>query len=241
MTEGLLELGEILLSSSQRRLESVARNVANTATPGFRAERVYEEVLAARANAEGDAISPERRTTIATDFSEASLQLTGAPLDLAIAGQGFFEVRDNDALGYLRSAHFFRDAEGRLIDDAGRVLQGVNGGDIFVADGPVDILTDGTVLQGGVPIARIKVVSPIDFNALVPLGGALFGAPDDAMAPVEEPLVRQGMIESSNVETAEEMLQMMTAIRQAETGARIVQAYDGLIGQAITSLGRTQR
>lgn len=241
MTQGLLELGEILLSSSQRRLESVARNVANTATPGFRAERVYEEILATRANAEGDATSPERRTAITTDFSDASLQLTGAPLDLAIAGQGFFEVRDGDALGYLRSAHFSRDVEGRLVDDAGRALQGVNGGDIFVSDGALDILVDGTLLQGGVPIARLKVVAPPDLSALTPLGGALFGAPDNAMTPVEEPLVRQGMIESSNVETAEEMLQMMTAIRQAETGARIVQAYDGLIGQAITTLARTQR
>ncbi|MEQ1809113.1 MAG: flagellar hook basal-body protein [Terricaulis sp.] len=241
MTQGLLELGEILLSNSQRRLESVARNIANTATPGFRAERLYEEILASQANTEGDSVSPERRTVIATDFAQASLQLTGASLDLAIAGEGFFEVRDGDALSYVRSAHFERDTEGRLVDGAGRALQALNGGDIFVADRAVEILADGTVMQDGVPLARIKVVAPADLHSLVSLGGALFAAPDDAMAPVEEPLVRQGMIESSNVETAEEMLQMMTAIRQAETGARIVQAYDGLIGQAITSLGRTQR
>lgn len=241
MPNGLLELGEILMSSSQRRLETVARNVANSATPGFRAERVYEEFLPAQTPAGGDAVSPIRRTETATDFSAASLQFTGAPFDLAIAGQGFFVVRDTDALAYVRSAHFIRDAEGRLVDGAGRALQAQNGGDVVIDGGEIEILADGALLQDGVPLARLQIVAPTDFATLVPLGGALFSAPEDTMITVEEPLVRQGMIESSNVETADEMLQMMTAVRQAETAARIIQAYDGLIGQAITSLGRSQR
>lgn len=241
MTQGLLELGEIMMSASQRRLEIVARNVSNVSTPGYRAGRVYEEVLASQANGEATYDSPNARIVAAADFSDGALQFTGAPLDLAVTGAGFFALRDGEETLLVRSAHFQRDLDGRVVDSDGRPLLGVAGNDIVLSAGPVEILSDGTMMRGGLPQARIAVLAPEDAQSLSSAGGALFRAGSTPIRTVEEPLVRQGMIENSNVDTAEEMLQMMTAVRQAETGARIVQAYDTLIGQAITTLGRAQR
>jgi flagellar basal-body rod protein FlgG len=97
------------------------------------------------------------------------------------------------------------------------------------------------VLEDGLPIARLGVFEAVEGATIEALGGALFRASDGAMREVETPLVRQGMLESANVDLSREMIDMMAAMRQAEIGARIVQAYDGLVGQSITTFGRTSR
>ena len=230
MPDGLLELGEAMLAASTQRLEAVAQNVANSATPGYKAQLSFEQTLA-------DAAGAAHRTP---NLAQGTLQRTGAPLDLALAGPGFFALRDGETITYTRSAQFERDANGRVVDAAGRVLQAVGGGDIVVSRADPEILSDGVILEDGLPQAAIAVFDIDDANSLQSIGGAHFSAPDGAMAAIEAN-VRQGMLESSNVDTAHEVLQMMTAIRQAETGARVVQTYDALISQSITTLGRSAR
>lgn len=229
MTQGLLEFGEIMLSISAQRLEAVAQNIANSATPGYKAQLTFEQSLSS-----GSTLF--RRA----DLSQATLHQTSSPLDLGLTGPGFFALRDGDRIVYTRSAQFERDAAGRIVDAAGRALQAASGGDLLLASDNPEILGDGVVLEDGLPRATIGVFNLEDPGALQSLGGAFFAAPEGAMAPTEN-TIRQGMIESSNVVTAHEVLQMMTAIRQAETGARVVQTYDALIGQSITTLGRTSR
>lgn len=227
---GLLELGEIMVVGAQRRLETVSHNVANLATPGFRKGVAFEEVIANSANT----------LAFSTDFTSGALRLTGQPLDLAIASGGFFRVRGADGVYYTRAGQFSRDAEGRVVDGQGLVLQTADGQDLIVSSARIEIAEDGAVLENGVPIARVGLFECAPDVQLERVGGAYFAAPAEIMQEVASPLVRQGMVEGSNVDLPGEMIAMMTALRQAEVGARVVQTYDSLIGQTISSLGRVQ-
>ena len=70
------------------------------------------------------------------------------------------------------------------------------------------------------------------------VGGSLFRIPDGAAREAAGSTLRQGFLEQANVTTSDEMISMMAAIRQAESGSRLVRTYDQLIGQAITTFSR---
>lgn len=233
MTAGLIELGEIMMTTSQRRLQAVSEDISNVATPGFKAHESFEEAITGAA-AQADAHS-------FTDFSQGGLQHTGRALDLAISGAGFFVLKGEDATYYSRSGQFTRTDDGRVTDPRGFALQTTEGGDLVLRDASVTILADGAVLENGLPVAHIAVAEAQDLSQMQALGGSLFTAPDGLMQETPSPVIRSGMIETSNVDSAAEMLQLMASMRQAEAGARVVQAYDSLVGQAITTFGRSPR
>jgi flagellar basal-body rod protein FlgF len=232
MPGGLLEIGEMLLATSQRRLDTVSQNVANASTPGFKSDALFESALQAT-TIEGAG----GRLSLDTDFSQGALRGTGRSLDLAIAGPGFFELRAGDQVYYTRAGAFERDSAGRLVDIQGFALQSSDGGDIVLASSQVEILSDGVILEGGAPVARVGVFDATAPETLTRVGGNYFAA-REGVAPVAEINLRQGMLEAANVDMAAQMLDMMTAIRSAEVGARVVQAYDTLIGQTISTFGR---
>lgn len=232
MNGGLLELGEIMVSGAQRRLELVSQNVSNLTTPGYRKGVSFENSLAHQAHG--------AELVVSTDFTPGSQRITGQPFDLALSSVGFFRVRGEDTVYYTRAGQFTRDAEGRLVDAQGLALQTADGQDLIVRGNNAEILADGAVLEAGVPIARVGVFEAAPDAALSRMGGAYFVMADNGAREVASPLVRQGALEASNVDLPAEMLTMMSALRQAEVGARVVQTYDALIGQTITTLGRVQ-
>lgn len=227
---GLLELGEIMVTSAQRRLETSSQNVSNLTTAGYRKGVTFDETMTQSSNAH----------SVATDFSSGALRLTGQPLDLAITGAGFFQVRGENGVYYTRAGEFSRDAEGRIVDAQGLALQSADGQDLAISHSDVQIAEDGVVIEAGVPIARIGLFEAIDASSLMRVNGAYFQAPTSAMQESQTPILRQGMVEGSNVDLPAEMLSMMATLRRAEAGARVVQAYDTLMGQTISTLGRTQ-
>jgi flagellar basal-body rod protein FlgF len=228
VTVGLLELAEIMVTGAQRRLETTSHNVANLTTPGYRKGIAFAEIVASGAN----------ELALSTDFANGALRLTGQPLDLAITSGGFFRVRGDAGVYYTRGGQFSRDAEGRVTDGQGLVLQTADGRDLILSGARIEITEDGVVLENGAPIARIGLFESLPDQTLERVSGAYFAAPEDAMQEVASPLLRQGMIEGSNVDLPAEMIAMMSALRQAEIGARVVQTYDTLIGQTISTLGR---
>lgn len=235
MTQGLLELGEIMLAASQRRLDIVSRNVANASTPGFKKDVMFEATL--DASSRGGVAN----VAVTTDFEQGAMRVTGRGLDLAIAGPGFFQVRAGERHYYTRSGAFERDGGGRLVNAQGFALQSADGGDVIVGANATEILSDGVVLEAGLPVARIGVFEADDTAMMRGLGGTMFEAPAGTMRQGLAVNLRQGMLEAANVDMAGEMLDMMAAIRSAEVGARVVQAYDTLIGQSISTFGRGQR
>ena len=121
------------------------------------------------------------------------------------------------------------------------VLQLAAGGDATVQGEKIDILGDGTMLDGGIPVGAIGIfATPEGTNTrssggLVPVAGEADAVDDTEFE------IRQGMLESSNVVLSDEMVALMANVRQAEGAAQLVRAYDQLIGQAITTFARAGR
>lgn len=212
-------------------METSAHNISNIATPGFKRRIDFSELLIG-----GDASASQGR---AVDFSAGKLVETGNPYDLAMAGGGFFTVRlTSDEIIYTRNGQFSRDAQGRMVDARGGVLQ-ADGDDLVLKGGRLEVLADGAVLEDGQPVGRLDLVDMTDPTRAVPTDGGGFAMPGDAVEPAKSAQVRQGAFEMSNVTTAAEMVSMMAALRRAETGQRLVTVYDDLMGRALSTFGQS--
>jgi len=176
---------------------------------------------------------------VATAFnlSEGKLNPTGNPLDLAISGAGFFQLRAGEAMLYSREGQFRLAADGRVVSPQGYALQQQGGGDLILEHSAVTIQQDGTVLDEGRPVGRIALMAPGDVSTLRAVGETAFAVDGGAVEPVEG-MIRQGMVEASNVSLGDEMVAMTATMRQSEAGARLIQVYDDLIGRVITNLGQ---
>lgn len=233
---GLIESATQILSASERRLETVSNNVANVATPGFKRQVSFADTMSAQgAGSSGTALQNR------ADMAAGKLSNTGNPLDLAIPGSGFFQLRAGGETVYSRQGQFKLAADGTVVNAQGYVLQQAGGGDLVLDREAVEILEDGTVMDGDRPVGRIGLFAAADPAAILPLGGSLFSISGDAAEEVATPAVRQGMLEGSNVTLGEEMITMMASMRQAESGARLVQVYDDLLGRAISAFGTSGR
>lgn len=230
---GIIENASAILSLAQQRVEVSAQNIGNATTPGYKRRVSFVQMLSADRAVAGEIGG----TTSATDFSAGKQLATDNPYDLAISGEGFFVVRAGERLLYTRNGQFQRDAEGRLVNPAGFVLQ-ANGGDLVVKAADISIAEDGTVLQGTEPVDKLTIVTFDPVSALPAEGGA-FLVPDAAVSPLKAPSVRQGALESANVSTGDEMVAIMEALRRAESAQRLVNVYDDLLGRAITTFGQS--
>ena len=230
---GLIESAAAILSASESRLEVAAHNVSNISTPGFKRQVGFSQLLAAGSDVNAQQIAVRR------DFAQGKLSPSTNPLDIAISGTGFFQLRAGESMVYSRQGQFSRAADGTVVSPQGYVLQQAGGGDLVLDSAQVSILEDGTVLDSGVPVARLAVFAPADPAALQPVGESAFAMPGGAMDIVPDAVLRQGMVENSNVAIGDEMVTMMTALRQSEGGARLVQVYDDLLGRALQTLGQS--
>lgn len=230
---GLMEAATAVMRSAETRLDVVARNIANVSSPGFKRQSMFATLAAASDPSRADL--PTLATRI--DATQGKLEATRNPLDLAISGDGFFAVRAGDQTRYVRQGQFSLRPDGTVATPQGLALQQAGGGDLMLDRSDVHIDADGTVLDGDRPLGRIATYTS---DSVRSLDGLLFDLGDDARE-VEGASVRQGMLEASNVSTGDEMVAMMGAIREAESGAKLAQTWDDLLGRAITSFGQGGR
>lgn len=227
----IIAIGSAILARSGEQVEVAGRNIVNANTPGYRRQVMFSQMVTEHDSADADSISKS-----ASDFSTGKYVVSSKSTDLAIEGSGFFVVRNGDELSYTRNGSF-RRVEGQLVDIRGHAVQSADGGDLLIGDGELVFSADGTLSQNGAPVGRLAIIDFDDRKTLQPVSGDSFAASTDAGHAVERPMIRQGMIEGSNVSTGDEMVRMMAAMRSAETGQRLVQVYDDLIGRALTAFG----
>jgi flagellar basal-body rod protein FlgG len=223
---GLAEIGTVMMRAAERRIEITAQNVSNASTPGYRPEVSFAHALAA------DPTAPLVGSALLQNGPERALRQTGAPLDLAVSGATFF-VRQGDQFAATQSGQFRLDDDGRLIDGAGRILQAADGGDLVVSSASPTILPDGLVLVEGRPVAKVGTFALPADDRLV----------QDALpeALTDGAQVHQGAVLPSAVDMASEMVTLNAAMRQAESGAKVFQVWDDLLGRAITRFGEMGR
>lgn len=220
-----------------RELDAVAGNVANMATTGYRREGlVFVEFV--RAAAPGESLS---MTDLGARFAAdrpGELKVTGGRLDAAIDGPGFFQVRLGSEVLLTRAGNFQRSPEGLLVTPDGAEVLDDGGAAIFLPpDGAaLDIASDGTISSGGAPVARLGVVSAPP-EALSRVGGTAFRS-RVTPTPLEDPRLRQGALEGSNVDPIAEIARLVEVNRAYEHVQGLVRDADERTGETLRRLGQ---
>lgn len=219
------------------QLELVSANLANVSTPG------YKRQLAAPATPFADLLKPDStglRSTPGIDMRSGAMRNTGHALDLAIEGEAFFELQLGGASLYTRQGNFILDPQGRLQAPDGAVLQGV-AGDIRLEGAQPRIDAQGRVFEGDTQVGQLKLVRFDQAARLRSLDGVRFaqGGAEIASSGGESArsTVRQGFLEASNVLPADEMIKLMQATRQFESGQRVILWFGDMHDQVRQRLG----
>jgi len=230
---------------SFENLDLVANNLANSDTPGYRAQRAVFKVVAP-AEAAGATGAPARIAEryllldeVANDMRHGSLMETGDPAHVALEGEGFLVVGAEDGLRYTRDGVLRVEIGGTLAHQSGAPLLSTDGQPIVLDAGPFEIRSDGSVLQGGEERGRIQVVRFADSGALSREGSNLFSAPASAGAtPATDTRVAQGSLEQSNVEPMRELLQLIQLNRFHQAYQKTLDSLDEAHRQLNTRVGR---
>jgi flagellar basal-body rod protein FlgG len=227
-----------------KRQEIITNNLANAGTAGYKRDRLFVQQLdraqAGAAPTEADWQVPNL-LGVQIDFSAGPMDRTGNPLDLALAGDGFFVISTPDGERFTRNGHFTLTNEGVLTTADGNAVMG-EGGEIRLPAGTTNIGPDGTISVDGQTVGKLRIARFADPSALVRAGSSLFavGTPGVAPEDMDNAAVRQGMLERSNVSTIEEMVSMITTFRFYEADQRAVQMQDGALGRVVNELGRVR-
>jgi flagellar basal-body rod protein FlgG len=240
----------------QKSVDTISNNIANINTAAFKKGRVsFEDLvyrdLAGASQAIGGA-NPTRlfqgsgvaMTSILKSFTAGELRKTDNPSDLAVQGDGFFEVRGDDGVSaYVRGGVLSVDKDGFLTTTSGYTLRpeiqvGTDAREIKVqADGRVMARqgADGRMVEVG----QMELVRFADTSGLQALGGNLYRPSERSGEPLrgrpgEDGLgtLSQGYVEASNVNLVEEMVDLMVAQRAYESSVKLIQAADEMLAMS---------
>jgi flagellar basal-body rod protein FlgG len=222
--------------------ELVANNLANVSSPGFKKDMLFIKELS-RAQAKEYPRKSDWETPmidqVYTEYNQGMLEKTDNPLDLAIEGTGFFILEREDGVNVLsRSGSFAVNQNGYIVNPDGHRLLG-DGGPINVGEGTISISETGEVEVNGSAVANIRVVDIEDKASLSKVGNTEFGIPEgiDLSAAVNF-AIRQGYLESSNVDAIKEMVEMAISFRHFESDAQALKAQDESLEKLLNNVGR---
>ncbi len=243
------------MAAQQANLDTIANNLANVSTNGFKKSRAeFEDLMYHNLREAGEAtglnsISPTgvqtglgvRTASVQRDFTYGSAIMTKNPLDLQIEGAGFFQVQMGDGqIGYTRDGAFKKDPTGRIVDKNGNLLNPVV--TVPADTTAVEITSSGEirVLQGtgDAPqtIGQVELANFVNPTGLKAQGKNIFTTTPASGQPITAKpgqaglgQVSQGQLEASNVNIVDEMVNMITAQRAYETNSKVIQASDQML------------
>ena len=244
--------GMIALENKQN---TIANNMANANTIGYKSEdlvlKSFQEVLLQNKDRlVGNQNVTSKLGTISlgtkiddviTKFTQGDLKDTGIQTDLAIAGRGFFQVQKGDNVLYTRDGNFKVSNEGYLVTSSGdRVLgKSISTGEmqpIFVGNSTFNVDNNNNVNINGVATQSIGTADFQDYSKLVKVGDNYYSGQN----PIDNAkvYVKQGFTESSNVNISNEMVNMLTTMRNFETNQKILTMIDGTLDKAANKVGQ---
>jgi flagellar basal-body rod protein FlgF len=222
-----------------RQMQTVANNIANMSTTGFRREGVIFSEYVHDTGPGQDSLSMAGSQTRHADMSQAPLAQTGGQFDFAIDGPGFFLIETPEGQQLTRAGSFTPNEQGDLVTQDGHLVLDAGGAPIFIPPDSrnVAMASDGTLSADGRPIGELGVWQPTDPNTLQHQAGTRFAA--DGVEPLFEGFtVRQGFLEGSNVDPVSEIARMIEVSRAYEAGQGFLDKEDARIRAVITALGR---
>jgi flagellar basal-body rod protein FlgG len=232
----------------QLRLEVLANNVANINTIGYKGDRsifrIPEETEPQTFETPIEGIqslspyAPPFATVI--DFSQGAIRSTGNSLDVAIDGSGFFTIQTPDGVQYTRQGNFTLDADGVLVTQDGYPVLG-DGGEITLEEGTVEIDMQGGVYVDGDEVGRLQIIDFPDSDTLKKVGNGRFELTDAAIQGnrPESTALRQGHIETANVNPVLAMTEMIETSRAFDAYQKVIQSADEATSTSINDVGKT--
>jgi flagellar basal-body rod protein FlgG len=243
------------MEAQQMQLDHISNNLSNVATTGYkRSHAAFEDLIYQNLRQSGAASSEQtqlptglqvglgvRAVATARNFSQGNLQQSGGQLDVAIKGNGFFQVSMPDGTtAYTRDGSFQLDAQGQMVTNNGFLIQpGITipataQSVTIAADGTVSVALPGQALPQNV--GQLQMASFVNPGGLEPRGQNLFtetassGTPNSA-APGSGGLgtLQQGFQETSNVNVVEELVSMIQTQRAYELNSKAVSTSDQML------------
>lgn len=267
--------------AQQKKVDTIANNIANANTAGFKKDRlVFKEHLTALTEKGSDNIdlpnkefSPEdfyhtqgaenayvKVDGSYTDFEQGELKPTNNPLDMALFGEGFFEVLTPHGIRYTRKGNFAVSKEGELVTDRGfKLLSAPKAGnpqgmdDVVPSENDasnrtvkippgssISISKEGEIFTKQGVVGNISVVEFNDPHALKKQGSALYinNAADNIKRDGVKTTVNQGFMEGSNVNAISEMSELIRAHRHFENIQKAINTYDAISGKAANDISK---
>lgn len=249
------------LVAGEAKQSVITNNIANANTTGFKGENLavknfdnvliknYDKVVGGKnvKNVIGSLSMGAEIDDVDTDFTQGMFEATEKNTDFALEGKGFFTVQRDDGISkkdyYTRNGHFHVNAGGYLVNDSGDKVLGTNINTgavepIFVGNG--DMVSDkfGNLRIDDVEKYKFTTVDFEDYKSIKKVGDNLYAG--DNPIENETVFVKQQYIEKSNIDVGNEMINMMTVMRNFESNQKVVQALDKMLGKSVNELGRVR-
>ena len=254
--------------AQSQRLDTIANNIANSSTTAFKKdEQTFREYLTAYEKVPDVIQVPKVPASIEsfhhmqggdkayvdasgtyTDFSQGPLRGTGNPLDLALDGQGFFEVLTPQGVQLTRNGSFHMDVDGQLVNQRGYPVlrEETSPGEpaqdrtIKISHRQMTVTFSGQIYENNRPVARISVIDVDKKEALQKMGNSLYQIKSNYQPTFSKAKakVHQGHIEGSNVNIIREMTDMISATRAFESTQKAMKAFDEMNGQLAREVPR---
>ncbi|HEX3364328.1 flagellar basal-body rod protein FlgF [Phenylobacterium sp.] len=229
----------------KRQMDIVANNIANADTTGFKFESLMtKEVPGAPAFTLGGPrpVKFVGADGVARDFGQGTLKNTGAALDVGIEGQGFLKVTTKNGDRFTRDGHLRTDANGLITTQAGDPVADDGGGTITIdpqKPGEITISPDGIVSQGKEQVGKIGVYKFDSLSALEKTGDNYYqNSSNQTPTAADTAKLRQGMLESSNVNPILQITKMIQVSRAYEQVSQMMSAESDLSRNSVARLGK---
>lgn len=225
---------QVAMLQDQLRLQSISQNVSNMQTPGYKRQLIDSPGFDEQVNAQMATVS--QRMQLSTQNIQGTFVQSRLPNELALAGDGYFEVQTDEGVFYTRRGDFHVNEHGELATATGARLLG-KGGILRVDDNPFTIDSSGTVFIDNNKVDQVSVVHFSHPEALNYQGNGLYESQEAPISAGNATHVLQGYLEQSNVKSVDEMMDMVKTSRHFEASQRVMRTADGLLSTAINQLG----
>lgn len=245
MLRGLYTAAGAMINQRQR-MDVLTNNLANLETPGYKKDyvssRSFDDVLVYSMNNPDSKVYTVGPLTygshldeVTTSFAQGTPEQTDQNTDLALLGDGFFVVETAAGLRYTRAGNFQVNVAGYLCTADGNYVRSTAGGRVYVGGTNFTVASDGTVTSA-YGSSRLQIVSFADAKTLQKAGGNLYSS---TVAPTASTAsVLQGSLEVSNVDMAQEVVNMIEVQRNYEINQRIVNMFNDSLQKTVNEVGK---
>ncbi len=249
------------MTTQMQRMDVISNNLANVNTTGFKRDdvtiRSFDDIMLERMNEPKDAYgSPYFNDQIGelgfgvtidkvtTDFTTGSHSMTDSPLDFALDGDAFFTISVPQGDGtekefYTRNGSFKLTADGYLVTSQGYKVLGENGPiNLSEYQAVPAVAKNGEIVMGDTVVDKLKITSFEDNNELRKITDDFYDVTDQAVKSYKDFTVRQGYLETSNVNSVREMVEMISLQRNYEANQKTIQTEDTIMSKVANDIGR---